>query len=145
MSEPNPTVDAPGERAWRVRRLVQWLWGGIWLVTSLWPLSMATYHYWGARRSPTANPVSREAWGNAFFTAGLVCWALAALGVWLMGKESSLRYYVGTVSFSPFMAVVVMALAIWAVPGWGKLPLLGAAILGACWAVVRLRRLEVRK
>jgi len=145
MGEPDPTVELSGGRVWRGGRHAQWLWGGVWFIASLWPLSLAGYHYWGARRSPTANPVWREALGNAFFTAGLACWALAALGVWFMRKESPLRYYVGTVSFSPFMAVLIMGLAIWAVPGWGKLPLLGAAILGALWAFVRLRRSEGRK
>jgi hypothetical protein len=43
-------------------------------------------------------------------------------------------------SFSAGMALLVMALAVWAVPGWGRLVLLAPLIAGVGWALFRLRR-----
>ena len=43
-------------------------------------------------------------------------------------------------SFSLGMALLVMALAVWAVPGWGRLVLVAPVIAGAGWALFSLRR-----
>ncbi len=43
-------------------------------------------------------------------------------------------------SFSLFMAIAIMALAVWALPGYTRFVLILPAALGAVWAVVKLRR-----
>jgi hypothetical protein len=43
-------------------------------------------------------------------------------------------------SFSGGMALLIMALAFWAVPGWGRLVLLAPVLAGIGWAFLRLRR-----
>src|SRR5262249_31828108 len=55
---------------------------------------------------------------------------LASRGLAAGGQDST---------FSGFMAVVIMALAVWAVPGWGRLVLLAPIVAGAGWAIFTLR------
>jgi hypothetical protein len=43
-------------------------------------------------------------------------------------------------SFSLFMAIILMMLAVWGVPGYAKLVLFVPAMLGAGWAFFKLRR-----
>jgi len=43
-------------------------------------------------------------------------------------------------SFSGGMALLIMGLAVWAVPGWGRLVLVAPIIAGTGWALLRLRR-----
>jgi hypothetical protein len=44
------------------------------------------------------------------------------------------------VSFAAVMALLIMGLAVWAVPGAGRLVLLAPVVAGAGWAFLKLRR-----
>ena len=47
---------------------------------------------------------------------------------------------VPAISFSAFMAVLIMALAGWALPGYSRLILIVPTLLGTGWAILKLRR-----
>jgi hypothetical protein len=138
-----PDVTSARSLLRRAGLYVRWLWGVVWFIASVWPLRLAAYHYWAAGSPPTPNPEWHEAWGNVFFAGSLACWSIAGLGIWFMRptRDSADRVPVGGgLAFSLFMALGVMTVAVWAVPGAGRLILLAPVVLGAAWAVARLRR-----
>jgi hypothetical protein len=136
----------------RARPLIQVVWAVSWVVVSFRLLTPMAYHYWAAGGPPAPNPGNPEwhqAWGNLFFAAVLACWAIGGLGVWFMRRRrapsgSSTR---GSASalFSVLMVLLIMGLAVWSVPGTGRLVLLAPIVLGAVWAFARARRSEGRK
>lgn len=122
---------------------MQFLWLAAWVTASLRLLNLMAFHYWAAGGPPTPYPEWHEAWGNVFFSVAFGCWAIGGLGVWLMrDRRYATKHNMGQVVlfFSLVMALLIMGLAVWAVPGTGKLVLLTPAVLGAAWAFMRLRR-----
>lgn len=140
----DPTVDVGNDLVTRSRPYARGLWVLVWVVASIWPLNLAAYHYWAAGGPPSPNPEWHEAWGNVFLAAGLACWAVGGFGVWFMRKRPPVRFDANT-TFPAFIAVWIMGVAIWAVPGPGRLVLLAPVIIGAVWAFVRLRHSARRK
>ena len=63
---------------------------------------------------------------------------LMSLGVAWVSQAAAGR--VRAISFSGLMALLIMGLAIWAVPGWAKLVLVAPVIVGAGWAIYNIRR-----
>ena len=143
MSEPNGG-HAAARAVWsRVRPYMQCAWSLVWIGASLPVLNFMAFHYWAAGGPPSPYPEWHEAWGNVFFSAALGCWAIGGLGVWFMrDRRQSTKHNVGSVAthFALVVIVLVMGLAMFSVPGPGQLLLLASGVLGAVWAVVRLRR-----
>ena len=132
----------------RARPFMQILWTASWIVASFWLVTPMAYHYWAAGGPPTPNPEWHKAWGNVFFAAVLACWAIGGLGAWFMRRHrapsGNSNRRAATVSFSVFIMLLIMGLAVWSVPGAGRLVLLAPVALGAAWAFTCLRRSEGR-
>jgi uncharacterized membrane protein len=79
-----------------------------------------------------------------FLAAGLACWGSGGIRRLVMRKRPPVKFDANT-TFPAFIAVWIMALAVWAVPGPGRLVLLAPVVIGAVWAFVRLRRSGRRK
>ena len=98
---------------------------------------------------PTPNPEWHKAWGNVFFAAVLACWAIGGLGAWFMRRRRApsgdSNRGSATASFSVLMVLLILGLAVWSVPGTGRLLLLAPIVLGAAWAFMRLRRSQGSK
>jgi hypothetical protein len=149
MTDPDPSAVTGRNLASRARPFIQFLWAVGWVLASFWLFTPMAYHYWAAGGPPTPYPEWHAAWGNIFFSAILACWAIGGLGAWFMrrrpaapGNSNPGR---ATLSFSVLMVFLIMALAVWSVPGAGRVLLLAPVILGAAWALARLRRSESRK
>lgn len=149
MIEPDASPIVRRSLGSRARPFIQILWAAAWILTSFWLVTPMAYHYWAAGGPPTPNPEWHEAWGNIFFAAVLACWAIGGLGAWFMRRRpvpsGDSNPGPATTWFSVLMVLLIMGLAIWAVPGTGRLVLLAPVVLGAVWAVTRLRRSEGRK
>jgi hypothetical protein len=149
MIEPNASANDRRSLVSRARPVILFLWAASWVLASLWLVRPMAYHYWAAGGPPAPNPEWHKAWGNVFFSAILACWAIGGLGAWFMRRRRApsskgTRGRV-TVSFSVLMVFLIMGLAVWSVPGAGRLVLLAAVVLGAGWAFKRVRRSEGRK
>ena len=66
-----------------------------------------------------------------------LAWALMLAGAALSGYV--MRRRIRRIPFSLVMAVLVMCLAVWAVPGWGRLVLVAPVLAGAAGAFWMLR------
>ena len=133
----------------RARPFMQILWAASWIVASFWLVTPMAYHYWAAGGPPTPNPEWHKAWGNVFFAAVLACWAIGGLGAWFMRRRRApsgdSNRGSATASFSALMVLLILGLAVWSVPGTGRLLLLAPIVLGAAWAFMRLRRSQGSK
>ena len=149
MIEPDASPTVRRSLASRARPFIQVLWAASWVVASFWLLTPMAYHYWAAGGPPTPNPEWHKAWGNVFFAAVLACWAIGGLGAWFMRRRrapsGNSNRGPTSASFSVLMVLLIMSLAVWSVPGTGRLVFLAPVVLGAAWAVMRLRRAEDRK
>jgi hypothetical protein len=149
MTEPDASANGRPGLTSRARPFIQVLWAGAWILASLWLVTPMAYHYWAAGGPPTPYPEWHAAWGNIFFSAILACWAIAGLGAWFMRRRPAASRNSNrgraTVSFAAVMVFLIMGLAVWSVPGAGRLVLLAPVVLGAAWALTRLWRSEGRK
>jgi len=98
------------------------------------------YDYLHERCDTTALTLPIIPYGERHGTLVRVASGLILAGVALAVASPVFRSGVWPLSFSGAMALLIMGLAVWAVPGWGKLVLLTPIIIGAGWALIRLRR-----
>jgi hypothetical protein len=149
MIEPDSSPSVRRSLGSRARPFIQILWAASWIVASFWLITPMAYHYWAAGGPPTPNPEWHKAWGNVFFAAVLACWAIGGLGAWFMRRHrapsGNSKRGLGTTSFFVLMVLLIMGLAVWSVPGTGRLVLLAPVLLGATWAITRLWRSEGRE
>ena len=149
MIDPDSSAVTRRNLASRARPFIQFLWAAVWVLASFWLLTPMAFHYWAAGGPPTPYPEWHAAWGNIFFSAILACWAIGGLGAWFMRRRPKVHGNSNpgraTLSFSVLMVLLIMGLAVCSVPGAGKVVLLAPVILGAAWALARVRRSESRK